>query len=240
MKGESYVELSIGGQMVPFQVKDTSGSKIGIRYHAADGQFQIRIPGGKWTPDAERFVKQSEAWILEHLPSIMADKHRQEAWWQEVKNGHLQIRGHRYELQVLVDRSTSFSIHENRIVLKGPAGADIRQLLELGLLHYAKKVLPILVLKQAEATGSRVKGISIKRNLRSKWGSASSLGNINLNWLLIFLPEAQIQYLIIHELMHFREMNHSDRFWAWVAQYEPNYKPLDRSLKDWGWLFGLF
>lgn len=240
MSKESRIELQIAGKRIPFDLIPTRGRRLGIRYHAADGVFQIKSPGAVWNEKVERFVRSNEAWILKHLPLIEADQFRQSQWWDEVKAGKLTLCGQTYDLTVSAARQASFLIEDGKVVLKGPQGADIRELMFLGLFRYAKEILPQLVRRYAAQTRMNVNRVVVKQNLRSKWGSASSLGNLNLNWLIILLPEEYIRYLIIHELMHFHEMNHSPKFWAWVEQYEPNYQYLDQSLKDWGWVFGLF
>ena len=56
---------------------------------------------------------------------------------------------------------------------------------------------------------------------RSRWGSCSANGTISLNWRLVQTPEMVRDYIIYHELMHLREMNHSARFWALVATLTP-------------------
>ncbi len=68
----------------------------------------------------------------------------------------------------------------------------------------------------------------------SRWGSCSSKGNINLSTRLLLLPQEIMDYVIIHELAHRKEMNHSPRFWTWVAQAMPNYKEKERWLKKHG------
>ncbi len=62
------------------------------------------------------------------------------------------------------------------------------------------------------------------RNQRTRWGSCSSLGNLNFHYGLIFLPIAVRDYVIMHELCHLRHLNHSAAFWALLAQYVPDYK----------------
>lgn len=71
--------------------------------------------------------------------------------------------------------------------------------------------------------GPKPKNVFIK-NQKSRWGSCSSLGNINLNLRLGLLPDDLFEYVLVHELCHLLELNHSDRFWAEVAKFIPEYK----------------
>ena len=72
------------------------------------------------------------------------------------------------------------------------------------------------------------------RNQKSKWGSCSSQGNLNFNCLLMLCPPEVIDYVVVHELCHRREMNHSPRFWALVEAVIPNYAALRQWLKTEG------
>ena len=72
------------------------------------------------------------------------------------------------------------------------------------------------------------------RNQKSKWGSYSSQGNLNFNCLLMLCPPAVMDYVVIHELCHRKEMNHSPRFWAEVEKLDPDYKAHRQWLKDEG------
>jgi hypothetical protein len=69
------------------------------------------------------------------------------------------------------------------------------------------------------------------RNQRSRWGSCSRRGTISLNWRILQAPPAVRDYLILHELMHLREMNRSARFWREVERACPDYKQAERWLK---------
>lgn len=75
-----------------------------------------------------------------------------------------------------------------------------------------------------------IKRISIK-NQKTCWGSCSELGNLNFNYKLIFIPEELSDYIIVHELCHLAELNHSPRFWELVAKAQPNYKDARRKLR---------
>lgn len=75
-----------------------------------------------------------------------------------------------------------------------------------------------------------VKRISI-RNQKTRWGSCSEDGVINLNYKIIFLPQRQRDYIIVHELCHLGELNHSYRFWNLVSESIPDYIEIKKSLK---------
>lgn len=72
--------------------------------------------------------------------------------------------------------------------------------------------------------------IAIKDTKRS-WGSCSSKGNLNFSYMLLFLPQELADYVIVHELCHLKEQNHSPRFWALVEQMQPNHRHLRKELR---------
>ncbi len=69
------------------------------------------------------------------------------------------------------------------------------------------------------------------RNQQSRWGSCSSQNNLNFNYRILYLPKELADYLIIHELCHTKEHNHSPRFWKLVAQIFPDHKQLNKQLR---------
>lgn len=81
--------------------------------------------------------------------------------------------------------------------------------------------------------GFLISRVSIK-NQKTRWGSCSKKGNLNFNYRIIHLPEKLVDYLVVHELCHLSEFNHSRSFWALVAQTMPEYKQLRRELKNFG------
>ena len=72
------------------------------------------------------------------------------------------------------------------------------------------------------------------RNQKTRWGSCSSKGNLNFNCLLMLTPPEVIDYVIVHELCHRKEMNHSARFWTLVASILPDYTEQKRWLREHG------
>ena len=70
------------------------------------------------------------------------------------------------------------------------------------------------------------------RNQKTRWGSCSAKGNLNFNCLLMMTPPDIIDYVIVHELCHRLEMNHSPRFWKYVASIMPDYKDKQKWLRE--------
>jgi predicted metal-dependent hydrolase len=94
---------------------------------------------------------------------------------------------------------------------------------EPGLRAQAARQLPAALLALAEQHGITVTRVSI-RNQRSRWGACSASGAITLNWRLVLVPDFVREYVMLHELMHRRELNHSRRFWRQVALVCPRHR----------------
>ena len=97
----------------------------------------------------------------------------------------------------------------------------------------ARAQLPEELWRLAAAHGIEVRRVSI-RNQRSRWGSCSRRGTITLNWRLVLVPDFVREYVILHELMHRRELNHSPRFWRLVAALCPRLVEARRWLRTEG------
>ena len=81
--------------------------------------------------------------------------------------------------------------------------------------------------------GLRPRDIRIKR-MTSRWGSCGPRNDLNINWLLAFTPESVLEYVVVHELCHIRERNHSPAFWSLVSEHLPGYSNERRWLKAHG------
>ena len=112
--------------------------------------------------------------------------------------------------------------------------ADIEPLTMDELMELANKLMQIIperVQYYAAKIGVTYGKITI-RNQRSRWGSCSSKGNLNFNCLLALTPPEVIDSVVVHELCHRKEMNHSSRFYAEVLRVYPDYRKWDKWLKE--------
>jgi predicted metal-dependent hydrolase len=103
-------------------------------------------------------------------------------------------------------------------------------------IHYkkhkesAREIITERVEELSQKFGFTYKRIAI-RNPKGRWGSCSQKGNLNFNYKLMFCKPEVMDYVIIHELCHLKELNHSARFWFLVKSFCPDYKKWERELK---------
>ena len=98
------------------------------------------------------------------------------------------------------------------------------------LAHRAMTVIPQRVAYYAPLVGVNYGRITI-RNQKTRWGSCSSRGNLNFNCFLMLVPPECLDYVVVHELCHRLEMNHSGRFWAEVERVLPDYRDRRKKLQ---------
>ena len=139
-------------------------------------------------------------------------------------------RGSKREAQAFVERSAQWIARRRQQVSARPVAMHGD---DPAVRKRAVAELPAALRALADLHGVTVTAVSI-RNQRSRWGSCSSRGSITLNWRLILVPDFVRDYVMIHELMHRRELNHSKRFWRHVAAACPRVDEARRWLRTEG------
>jgi predicted metal-dependent hydrolase len=104
-------------------------------------------------------------------------------------------------------------------------------ILEFAKKYYHKNIFNTLMQINDETIKEKFKGLKLKYT-STRWGSCSSKRNINISVRLLLAPKPVLDYVLLHELVHLREMNHSTRYWNIVSQYMPNYLEQERWLKQ--------
>lgn len=200
-----------------------------------DGVAVATIPVRGSEREARRFVELHREW-LERARERQRHRPRGAEVW--VPGTRVLWRGELTEIRVAVagDRP-QVSLGADVFRVRNLQG-DLRPTLEAHFARRGKIELPARTWELAALTGMDVKHVSV-RNQRSRWGSCSANGTISLNWRLVQTPESVRDYIIFHELMHLREMNHSARFWAHVEEVCPAWREAEHWLKRNGSLVGL-
>jgi predicted metal-dependent hydrolase len=132
--------------------------------------------------------------------------------------------GSRREAEAFVQRHIDWIVRQ-----RTRTQADLRPLEDdSALRQHARRELPARLLDLAARHGLVVTHVSV-RNQRSRWGSCGRDGHICLNWRLVLMPPSVRDYVLVHELMHLRRMDHSPAYWQLVADACPDY----REARDW-------
>lgn len=114
---------------------------------------------------------------------------------------------------------------------------NVQKLSALERQHLQNKACVVIsrrVAYYAEKLGVSYGKITLRQQ-KTRWGSCAANGNLNFNWLLILAPPEVLDYVVVHELCHRREMNHSQVFWKEVEKILPDYQERQKWLKDNGW-----
>jgi predicted metal-dependent hydrolase len=181
----------------------------------------VTIPRGGNLEEARKFAERNLAWLEERLKKLRDNPKA------ALDQNSILFRGEAVPLVAMPDGRIFLGEHAMHVEADAN---DLRLQVERKLWVLARNELPIRVDELATQHGLRVSRVSV-RNQRSRWGSCSAKGVISLNWRLIQTPEFVRDYIIVHELMHLREMNHSHRFWKLVYEAFPQTQMAEQWLK---------
>lgn len=190
------------------------------------------------------------------IPDVEIYKFLQEKkdWIIEKQNKQLKLN-EKYKNLLCFEEFLLFGVNcpANRIVsLKTANFAQNKCLIPSGLSRTEELHKVILVYKRLASKWLKERTLEIARAIgltfdefkisdtKGRWGCCNSNYCINLNWRVVCLPTYLIDYVIVHELSHLMEMNHSEKFWNFVGKVLPDYKERRKKIKDFGFLFSLY
>lgn len=233
---------------IPYEMEVEGIGKVSFRRHPRTTRLSIRIkplegvqvlmPPHGTVNEALDFVRLKRDWIVQGLHQMA----RHEAG-QTLFDEQSEFKTRSFQLKIeKADRSdVRLFLHDGVLLVQYPQHLPvqhppiqeaIRYGIEEALRKAAQRHLPTRLQQLAQQYGFIYQGVFIK-NLKSRWGSCSGVNNINLNLHLMRLPEALIDYVLLHELCHTREKNHGPRFWALLDRCTGGQaRQLDKAMKD--------
>jgi predicted metal-dependent hydrolase len=193
-----------------------------------DGAVRVTLPRWGTRREAQAFLDQSRAWI-ERQQSLRRLPRREDARWRH--GTPVLIDGAPVRLAIAPEGGAIVVRAGDVEVARGSAinRMDVRPAVERWLRDRAARELGPALLLLAAAHGVEVTRVLVL-DQRSRWGACSRRGTITLNWRLVQAPPFVREYVMLHELMHRRELNHSRRFWRHVAQVCPRHREARRWL----------
>lgn len=200
-----------------------------------DGTAVATIPAAGNQKEAVRFVEQHREWLDRARAKLEVRPKAAPRW---TLGTHVLWRGSLVPITKAQEGDRPMVSLASDVFRVASLQADLKPTLEAHFMRRAKIELPARTWELAAETGMDVKVVTV-RNQRTRWGSCTTGGVISLNWRLIQTPDSVRDYIIYHELMHLREMNHSARFWARVEEVCPPWRDAELWLKRNGSAVGL-
>ncbi len=223
-------DVTLGGETVSCAVRRSSRARrvrleVGGKYGLA-----VTIPRGFSLGLLPDLLQQKAKWILRHL-----EQQRQTGVafaGSELKSGDvIPYLGRELRLVVQIADVDDVEITLDRLQVSLHSGGALSRVLKCWYRTQAERVLKARVAELCARLGVSCRRVTI-RAARTRWGSCSHRGCVNLNWKLIMAPAEVMDYVILHELAHLWEMNHSKRFWQIVGQYCPEWREHRKWLKE--------
>lgn len=197
------------------------------------GRVEVVVPRRTRPAEVRAFVEENEGWIRRSRESF-ARNYTPEPFALPFR---IQLPAIDRSVRVSYARGARKGVRYREtggvLCLSGDIGDEqaVVAALKRWLSGVARREFEPRLRALSEVTGTPFERVQIRLQ-RTCWGSRSSSGTISLNLCLLFLTPALARYLMIHELCHGKHMNHSRRFWRFVASFEPDYRRLDRQLSE--------
>lgn len=221
-------EVDLLGESVTYEVRrseESSEPRIDVDIRGVT----VVLPQESST-DPEALLSENAAWVVEKKRKY--DAYREQVPERQFEAGAMfPYLGEPHEV-VVERRSTSdvvegtFHLAEHHV-----EQTSVKRALETLYRRKARERFQARADHYAAEMGVEYEQIEI-RNQRTKWGSCSTTGTLGLNWRLMMAPPDVVDYVIIHELAHLRESNHTDAFWSLVAEHDPDYQEHAERLEE--------
>jgi len=208
----------------------TRSKRKTIALYIKDGKVEVRAPLEASKKEINKFVASKEKWIADKLEQSCERMKRRESFMLNYGASVLYY-GKEYLIAARSGCCQGFDDFAGRLYV--PPNLSSEQIKAVVVQIYkicAKRDLTDKVIDFAKRMS--VTPVAVKINsAKTRWGSCSSMKNLNFSWRLIMADEMTIDYVVVHELAHIIEMNHSVRFWAIVADVLPDFKKRQAQLK---------
>lgn len=229
-KGELSKTISLNGRQIDYTLRRSTRRSIGFLVNETG--LRVTAPKRSSLYSIEQAIFEKQKWILSKLdfyrftpPSV-----RVPIKWD---NGvFLPFLGDKLLLQTInaTTKTPVFQIENGHLLVHLSADSKpLDSLLKSWLARQATEIFSKRLQLQAERMNISFNSFGLS-NARTRWGSCSAKRHIRLNWRLVHCDVSLIDYVVIHELAHCLEMNHSHRFWNIVAMHYPDYKNARKQL----------
>jgi predicted metal-dependent hydrolase len=186
-----------------------------------DGALMVRAPEGAAADRLEAFVRDKKAWVYKKVAEKEALRHATPV--KEYVSGEgFPYLGRSYRLLLVDKQDAPLRLEAGRFRLRRDEARKGRAQFIAWYTGHARAWLRRRVAAMAPRVGVQPNGVEV-RDLGFRWGSCGRAGVLNFHWATILLPPSIVEYVVVHELVHVRERNHTPEFWQAVERVMPDY-----------------
>jgi len=213
--------------MISYTLKRSNRKTVAI--HILNGAVEVRAPLKMPKHDIDRFVKSKAGWIAKRLP-LSKERAELRSNFRLTYGDFVTYRGMPYPITErpgdLVGFDGECFFMPPNLTPEQVKRACIQIYRQLADHFLIKRAYLFAVIMSALPSDVRI------NSAKSRWGSCSGKNSVNFSWLLVMADDDLIDYVIVHELAHITELNHSADFWALVEKVIPEYRELRVRLRD--------
>lgn len=222
-------------------IRKRKGSRrMSIRINP-EGEVRMSIPYNLSFREAEKFLEKKRDWIEKTRLKLEERKPEKIIYSNE---NPPRTRYHEFIISLSEDDRLSFRLSQGLCEVFVPSHNDLSSEMVQNWIRYAftetlRKEAKIFLVNRCNELSTKM-GISINnvrvKNMKTRWGSCSTRGNINLNIHLMRVPDHLADYVIYHELVHTLHHHHGAAFWRELDRHVGNAKSLAKEMRTWGWV----
>jgi len=223
------------GQSVAYTIRPSPRARTLSLFIRPDTGLVVTIPRAMPEERIEPFLRRYRSWILRQTARLARTAEQIPRRWPYGATLPYHGQEHAVELSKTSGRSQVERTGDGRLIvaMRRPTLDGARRMLR----QWYQGQATVWLTERVQALGPRL-GVTWRRigirDPRHRWGSCSFTGHLSFNQRLIMAPPAVIDYVVVHELLHRKELNHSGRFWALVAEHYPGYREAKGWLKTYG------
>jgi len=213
--------------MIPYKLVRSRRKTVAIHI-TKNAEVEVRAPLKMPKADIDRFVAEKEKWIEKSIgrrEQINTEKSGFTLHYGDT----VMLAGNMYPINVREGKRAGFD-GECFYMPSNLTPDEIKNAVVQVYKAIAKRIIQNKVVEYAKLMNVKPVGIKIT-SAKTRWGSCSGKNSINFSWRLVMADDDVIDYVVVHELAHIREHNHSPRFWAVVESILPDYKQRQNKLK---------
>lgn len=234
-------ELARGSMVISYRIRKSKKAKH-INIMVKVDVIEVVAPAGIADKKIISLVESKREWIFHTVERLKLLNPRTDTKRDLLSGVNLSFKGQNYSLQIAEHEgrltrvnleSKGFVVSVNKDLPLQQRQDEVRAKLEQWYKNQAKELIFTLLEQNRPKLGVQYNEVRIK-DQKTRWGSCSGLGNLNFNWRLVMAPVHVVEYVVVHELCHLKQMNHSREFWQLVARLIPDYADRRKWLKQHG------